>query len=173
MANAQLLMYGSKHLEQNFFLFCFSKQTTTTWDCWVPHSTQLFLWKINTNFKIKSAAKPEHHQNQNFHQAAQCTTDVGEAGLLSIHYSEISGRRIASHCILGVFGSILLGIIILLIAHSLKRQAVTHHHACIIMHQHHASWVMPGTQEFLYVSAVLGSKSDQWSLNRVYSIYKK
>ena len=33
MANAQLLVYGSKHLEQNFFLFCFSKQTTTTWDC--------------------------------------------------------------------------------------------------------------------------------------------
>jgi hypothetical protein len=28
----------------------------------------------------------------------------------------------------------------LLIARSLKRQAVTHHHAaCIIMHQHHAS----------------------------------
>jgi hypothetical protein len=28
----------------------------------------------------------------------------------------------------------------LLVAHSLKRQAVTHHHAaCIIMHQHHAS----------------------------------
>ncbi len=26
MANAQLLMYGSKHLEQNFFVFCFSKE---------------------------------------------------------------------------------------------------------------------------------------------------
>ena len=26
MANAQLLMYGSKHLEQNFFFFCFSKE---------------------------------------------------------------------------------------------------------------------------------------------------
>ena len=25
MANAQLLMYGSKHLEQNFFFCCFSK----------------------------------------------------------------------------------------------------------------------------------------------------
>jgi hypothetical protein len=40
--------------------------------------------KINTNFKIKSAAKPECHQNQNFHHAAHCTfctTDVGEAGL--------------------------------------------------------------------------------------------
>ena len=43
------------------------------WGYWVPWGTQLFLWKINTNFKIKSAAKPECHQNQNFHQAAQCT----------------------------------------------------------------------------------------------------
>jgi hypothetical protein len=24
MANAQLLMYGSKHLEQNFFFYCFN-----------------------------------------------------------------------------------------------------------------------------------------------------
>jgi hypothetical protein len=40
----------------------------------------------------------------------------------------------------------------------LKRQAVTHHHAaCISMHQHHASWVMPGIPEFVHVSAVLGS----------------
>ena len=36
MANAQLLMYGSKHLEQNFFFFCFSKEV------WVPHGTQWF-----------------------------------------------------------------------------------------------------------------------------------
>jgi hypothetical protein len=42
--------------------------------------------KFNTNLKIKSAAKPECHQKQNFHQAAQGTTDVGEAGLLSTHY---------------------------------------------------------------------------------------
>jgi hypothetical protein len=46
----------------------------------------------------------------------------------------------------------------LLIAHSLKRQAVTHHHATfIIMHQNHASWVMPRIPEFSYVSAVLES----------------
>ena len=38
---------------------------------------------------MKSAAKPltlECHQNLDFHQPAQCTTDVGEAGLLSLHY---------------------------------------------------------------------------------------
>jgi hypothetical protein len=35
MANAQLLMYGSKHFKQNFF-FCFSKEV------WVPHGTQWF-----------------------------------------------------------------------------------------------------------------------------------
>ena len=35
MANAQLLGYGSKHLEQNFFLF-FSVKV------WVPHGTQRF-----------------------------------------------------------------------------------------------------------------------------------
>jgi hypothetical protein len=38
------------------------------------------------NLKIKSAAKPECGQNLNFYQLAQYATDVGEAGLLPIHY---------------------------------------------------------------------------------------
>ena len=149
MANAQLLMYGSKHLEQNFFSFFyhlnlneykapfFSKKKkffTTTWDCWVPWGTQLFPWKIDTNFKIKSAAKPECHQNWIFISLLNVLL-MWVAGVLSIHYWEISSRRIASHCIMGVFGSIVLGIIILLIGHSLKRHAVHHASSCIsIMH---------------------------------------
>jgi hypothetical protein len=55
----------------------------------------------------------------------------------SIHYWEISSRRMVSQCILGVFGSIVLGIIILLIAYSLLRSdrlsriimPGMHHHA--------------------------------------------
>jgi hypothetical protein len=43
-------MYGSKHLEQNFFFFFCSQWF---YGCWVPRtfSTQLFLWKINTILK--------------------------------------------------------------------------------------------------------------------------
>ena len=33
MANAQLMMYGSKHLEQNFFFGLKKEVFTTTWDC--------------------------------------------------------------------------------------------------------------------------------------------
>ena len=51
----------------------------------------------------------------------------------SMHNVRVARARVSVN--FRVFGSIFLGIIILLIAHSLKRQAVTHHHAaCIIMH---------------------------------------
>ena len=84
MVNAQFLMYGSKHLGQNLFFYVFLNTEvilgllSTAWYSVVSMKNQY-------NLKIKCVSKPECDQNLNFHEAAQCTTDVGKAGLLSMH----------------------------------------------------------------------------------------
>ena len=52
MANAQLLMYGSKHLEQNFFLLFFFLKKCEYGRTAVPHSTQQSHVVVK-NFKKK------------------------------------------------------------------------------------------------------------------------
>jgi hypothetical protein len=139
MANAQFLMIlvGSEHLEHNFLLFCFQ------WfrGCWVPRGTRLFLWKINTNFKIKSTAKLECHQNLIFNSLlnallnwvkqvyCQYTTDrLPVAGLRHTGHPGGVRQHRAGH-----------PLIILLIAHSWKRQ--THASSCS-MHHHPSMTIM-------------------------------
>ena len=64
MANAQLLMYESKNLGQNFFYYVFLNMKVILGLLSTPWYSIVSM-KNQYNFKIKSAAKPECHQNEN------------------------------------------------------------------------------------------------------------